>query len=373
MKITLLLPSMFGAGAHRMYLRLASQFAAMGHEVDLVLMDGENRQFENELSSAVRVVDLRQPRLWTSLPAFWSYLRNHRPDVVLASMPLANGIAAWACRFLLNRPRLIISERNALLLVMGEIETPSTARPSYQVLMRIIRYSYRFADALVAVSEGVAERVRRIPGVPSERVHVLYNPAYPVQLETSLREQPNHPWLKLREIPVVLGVGRLVPQKDFATLIRAVALVNVKRDVRLIILGDGEDRAELERLASHLGISTRVSFPGFVENPLPFMKHASLFVLSSAQEGFGNVIVEAMACGTPVVSTESTGPSEILEAGRYGPLVPVGNAEALAAAIEAQLDDPVPSDALQARAREFSVEASADAYLKLARQLGAGR
>jgi glycosyltransferase involved in cell wall biosynthesis len=283
---------------------------------------------------------------------------------------LANGIAAWAGRFLWQRPRIVISERNALLLVMGEVEAPAMARPAYQLLMRIIRHSYRYADALVAVSEGVAERVRRIPGLAPERVHVIYNPAYPQRLEASLDEKPDHPWLMHGDIPVVLSVGRLVVQKDFATLLRAVELLNRRREVRLIILGDGEERAELEQLVSELGISDKVSLPGFSNIPLSYMEAASVFVLSSFQEGFGNAIVEAMACGTPIVSTDSPGPREILEGGRLGPLVQVGNAEALAAAVEQQLDGPTPANLLQARAREFSLETSADAYLKLAHDTG---
>ena len=352
-----------------MYLRLASRFSALGHNVDLVLMDGTRRRFESELAPTVRIVDLRRPRLWTSLPAFWLYLRRGRPDVVFSSMPLANGIAAWASRLLLRGPRVIVSERNALLLVMGELESPSAARLRYKIMMRIIRYSYRFASAVVAISDGVAQQVRSIPGLSAEKVHVIYNPAYPERIEDLLSEKPDHPWLANLDTPIVLGVGRLVKQKDFETLLRAVEIVSRRRDVRLVLVGDGEERENLEKLASTLDFLDRFSLHGFCENPLPMMRGASVFVLSSFQEGFGNVLVEAMACGTPVVSTDSPGPREILSDGRYGPLVPVGDPEMLAVAIEQQLDQPTPAYQLQARAREFSLEVSADAYLKLARNV----
>jgi glycosyltransferase involved in cell wall biosynthesis len=176
----------------------------------------------------------------------------------------------------------------------------------------------------------------------------------------------DHLWFSPGQPPVVLSVGRLVPQKDHATLLRAFSRLRAGRAARLVILGDGKDRKSLELLASKLGVADDVSLPGFESNPYRYMRRCAVFVLSSAWEGSGNVLAEAMACGAPVVSTDCpSGPAEILGDGKYGPLVAVGDHEALAAAIEASLDHPPPPGDLRSRADVFSSSRSADAYLKL--------
>jgi glycosyltransferase involved in cell wall biosynthesis len=165
---------------------------------------------------------------------------------------------------------------------------------------------------------------------------------------------------------VILGAGRLTAQKDFPTLIRAFALARAAQPMRLILLGEGELREPLRALAADLGIAAQVDLPGFVENPYAFMSRAHVFVLSSAWEGFGLVLVEAMACGTPVVSTDCpAGPAEILMGGRFGRLVPVGDAGAMAEAIRATLADPLPADRLRSRAGDFSLEKIGDEYFEL--------
>lgn len=344
-----------------MFARLATRFAELGHDVDLVIMTAASREYIDDLSGAVRVVDLNAPRLWTSLPAFRRYVRAERPDAVLAAMPLANGIAAWAGILPGWRPRIVLTEHNAVSLAFGDLETPR-----YRPLMWAIRASYRFADSIVGVSKGVAERLLSVPGVRPERVHVIYNPCWTPDIVTHAAEAADHPWLGESGPPVILSAGRLEDQKDFATLIRAFARLRQGREARLIILGEGSLRGALEAQARQLGIEDSISLPGFVRNPFSFMSRAAVFVLSSRYEGFGNVLVEAMACGTPVVSTDCpSGPSEILEDGRFGPLVPAGDFAALAAAIEQQIDYPAVSVLLQARAKEFSVGVAADAYLEL--------
>lgn len=365
MRISLFIPSLRGGGAERMFVRMATRFANLGHRVDIVLMTCDTMTYQDELSPDVRIIDLKTPRLWTSLPAFRHYLKLERPDMVISAMPLANGIAAWATRLLKSPPGLILTEHNAISLAFGDLDIPR-----YRPLIWAIRPSYRFADVIVGVSAGVGERLRMVPGVGMDKVHVIYNPAWLPEMEQRALEPAPHSWLSQQDIPVLLGIGRLEPQKDFATLFNAFARVHRKRHVRLILLGEGSLRASLEHLAQTLGISGDVLMPGFMENPFAYLSRSSVFVLSSIHEGFGNVLVEAMACGTPVVSTDCpSGPAEILGGGRYGPLVPVGDAEALATAIETQLDHPTPVDLLKARAREFSVEAAAAAYLELSERV----
>lgn len=363
--ISLLIPSLHGGGAERMFVRMATHFADLGHRVELVLMNVVKMEYRDELSSRVRIVDLQTPRLWTSLPAFRHYMIREKPDVVISAMPLANGIAAWAKRLTGSASQVILTERNAISLAFGDLDVPR-----YRPLMWAIRRSYRFADALVGVSLGVAERLQTVPGVSQDRVHVIYNPAWRPDMEGLAREPVPHPWLMQRDLPVIIAIGRLEAQKDFPTLLRAFAKVRKKREARLVLLGEGSLRRSLEALARELGVADDLSMPGFKTNPFAHLARADLFVLSSAHEGFGNVLVEAMASGTPVVSTDCpSGPAEILDGGRYGPLVPVGDANALAIAIEQELDNPTPAELLKARASKFSVEASANAYLKLAEDL----
>ncbi len=368
MKLALFIPSLTGGGAERAFVRLASQFAALGHRVDIVLMSVAGMEYRSELSDAVRIVDLDAPRLWTSYPAFRRYIELERPEAVIAAMPLANGIAAWARRLVRGAPPVILTEHNPISLAFGDVEVPR-----YRPLVWVIRPSYRFADALVGVSRGVAARLRSMPGVREGQVRVIHNPAWHPAMEDQARDPVAHPWLHGRVLPVVVAAGRLEAQKDFPTLLRAFARLRQRRPARLILLGEGCLRPSLQGLARQLGIADDVGMPGFVENPLAYFSRADVFALSSTDEGFGNVLVEAMACGTPVVSTDGpSGPREILDGGRHGPLVPVGDEAALAAAMEALLDDPTPADRLKARAREFSVEASARAYLALVGELRAG-
>jgi glycosyltransferase involved in cell wall biosynthesis len=207
--------------------------------------------------------------------------------------------------------------------------------------------------------------------VPSAKVKVIYNPTVTPEIFRKATEPVQHPWFVDNRVPIILAAGRLHRQKDFPTLLRAFSLLRQNRPCRLVILGDGKKRRRkaLRQLAKQLGIEKDVSLPGFVENPFAYMARANLFVLSSAWEGFGNVIVEALACGCPVVSTDCrSGPREILDNGRYGRLVPVGDPEALARAMLEALDDPdnpCDRETRIQRAMEFSVDKIVDEYLKV--------
>jgi glycosyltransferase involved in cell wall biosynthesis len=358
--ISLFLPSLNGGGAERVALLLAQGMARSGHSVDLVLMIASGA-YINQIPDGVRLINLNCSRLWTSTAALVRYLRRERPNALIGFMPLANGIAGWAKLASRVPTKLIFTEHNVVSLVFGDVDLRR-----YWALQFPIRFMYRFADRIVAVSNGVADGLRKLPGVISKNVHVIYNPAYMPAIEENAHALSEHPWLMDRAIPVLLSVGRLVKQKDFATLIRAFDLVRRVRPARLIILGEDQERQALEQLVADLGLASLVRMPGFVSNPWGWMSRASVFVLSSQHEGFGNVLVEAMACGTPVVSTDCpSGPSEILDNGVYGELVPVGNSGELAAAILRTLDSSVAPEILKHRARQFSEELAVERYLRL--------
>ena len=229
----------------------------------------------------------------------------------------------------------------------------------------LMKIFYPRADGVVAVSKGVADDLARVIKLPRQRITVIYNPVVTPELLQKAQEPIDRPWFRPGEPPVILGVGRLTRAKDFPTLIRAFALVRKEHPARLIILGDGEERHELEELSRKLGIAGDVDMPGFVDNPFSYMRRSAVFVLSSAWEGFGNVLVEAMACGCPVISTDCpSGPVEILENGKYGKIVAVGDAVELAAAMAATLDAPKSPNVAQ-RAQNFGVEQAVERYLKV--------
>ncbi len=359
--IAIFLPTLHGGGAERVLLDLAADFAARGHAVDLVLMSmPPDLPLQQLVPSTVRTVCLGCDRLWTSGPAFTRYLRSARPAGVIAAMPLANAIAVYARCAAGAAARLVLTEHNARSLAFGDVENAKL-----WALYPWIRFSYRFADCIIGVSAGVAARVRQMPGVRRDRVRVVYNPAYSHRLHELARAPTPHAWLDDAAIPVIVGSGRLEAQKDFATLIRAFAALRTRRAARLIILGEGSERDSLQRLVIALGLDEVVAFPGFVTNPWAYVARARVFALSSIHEGLGNVLIEAMACGTPVVSTDCpAGPAEILENGRFGPLVPMRDPAALASGLNEALEKPVSPEILTTRARFFSIESAAGGYLQ---------
>ena len=359
-----------GGGAQRRTLTLAHAFAARGHQVDLVVVRPHGPLLQ-ELSPLVRLVayDRRWWLSWTALSqSDWTlasiavlanYLRRERPDVMLSGASHVNRAALWA-RFLTRVPtKLVIRVSNH----PSQSAVNARGRPQRLRLWQA-RYLYPKADAIIAVSRGVAEDVARISGLPRERITTIYNPVVTSELYEKMQAPLDHPWFTPGGLPVLVGMGKLKAQKDFPTLLRAFARVRAVRPARLLILGEGRKRRELEAVARELGVTGDVALPGFVLNPFPYLARASLFVLSSAWEGLPGVLVEALACGCPVVSTDCpSGPAEILDHGVYGPLVPVGDDAALAQAILSMLDSPADPARLRARAALFSVEQAVDRYL----------
>lgn len=356
--IAIFIPTLNVGGAERVLLELAQEFLRLGHRIDLVLMWARETPLMKAVPAGVRIVDLKRPHLWTSTAAMARYIRTEQPDGIIAAMPLANAIAVYARKLARSSVRVVLSEHSGKSLAFGDADTPK-----YRLLSYAIRFAYRFADCIIGVSHGVSDRLRAIPAVARDRIRVVYNP-YSPRIEQLAAEPSPHVWLEDRSTPVLLASGRLEAEKDFATLLRAFAKVRSVRPARLIVLGEGSLRASLEQLAGELGIREHVDFPGYVLNPWAYVSRARLFVLSSIQEGLPGVLIEALACGVPVVSTDCyTGPAEILEGGRYGALVPTNDPRALADAICHALDAPVRKQRLQERARAFSIDHAAAGYL----------
>lgn len=291
------------------------------------------------------------------MPAIAEYFRDWRPDSIYAVGPIMGLACLFARRLSRTGGHLVMSERVA----WGGWEDREVRAGR---IARAVRRAYLAADQVVSVSAGLADDIARRLDIPRQRIEVTYNPVNLPVLGAMAAEEVDHPWFLDRSVPLILGVGRLSKQKDFATLVRAVAEVRRTRRVRLALIGDadrtGKDRKERSRLldlAGELGLGEDLTLIGFQSNPYRFMARASLLVSSSRMEGLSNVVLEALACGTPVVGTDCPfGTSEILGGGAYGRLVPVGDHGAMAQAILATLDSPPAAASLIARARQFDFE-----------------
>jgi glycosyltransferase involved in cell wall biosynthesis len=371
-------------------LHLAEAFAGQGHKIDLVLCQRKG-PYANKIPPGVNVIELRRtgialsrmrvllanpeairslclpillalkpPKTIRYLHSLATYLRREQPDALLSAKTPANLVAIWAKRLAQARTRIVVSERTNLSI--GIRQSPKWR---WRYVAPLIGKVYPKAERIVTVSRGVADDLAACTGLPRATIGTIYNPTLITEISEKAQAPISHTWLPPTTIPVVLGVGRLVPQKDFPTLLKAFAHVHRKHPARLLILGEGRERAKLEALASELGIAEDVSFPGFEPNPYAFMARASVFVLSSGWEGLPNALIEALACGCPVVSTNCpSGPQEILGNGAFGPLVPVGDDQALAEAILHTLEHPPISDRLRSRAAEFDIQTITEQYLQ---------
>lgn len=356
-RVTIYLPNLHGGGAERIMVSVANGLAALGHRVDLVLASAVGTYLA-EVDDAVRVVDLGQRRVVTSLPALVRYLRTESPDAVLSAINHSNITALLARKLAGARCRVVVSERNAPSRSLSGGRTAAIMRVLTQRL-------YPSADAIVCVSRGVQREMEELLGLPSDKLSTIYNPLDVDRIASSMAEPTGHEWLDRKTMPVVVAVGRLTAQKDYPTLLRAFAALRRCRPARLIVVGEGDDRTRLEALATELSVGAEVAFVGFQRNPFAWMAASDLYVLSSAWEGLPGALLQAMACGARIVSTDCrTGPDEILEDGRWGRLVPVGDYLAMATAMNAALDDASPPD-VRKRADAFRPEHAISAYAQV--------
>ena len=399
-RISILTPSLAGQGAERKALYIAAGLIERGHDVD-ILLQRLVCHYPDEIPERVRLFFLSRrtdERTRTNLerlpimpqplvpgPHPWRVRysriglaaglhRNQWPLLLSTRLPRwAAGVAAYLDR---ERPDALLAMNvlSATATMMALRLAPRPARvvatlhqvlKSRRQLSRAI-HSYPGADAAVGVSHGVSTELDRIPGLPHDRIHTIYNPVVSAYLRRGALEPVEHPWLAKPGAPVVLAIGKLIKRKDFSTLLMAFARLLGQRPARLIVLGEGRLRPNLLSLARDLRITDHVDFPGFVENPYCFLAKGDLFVLSSRGEALPTVLIEAMACGCPVVSTDCDfGPREILAQGRYGELVPVGDPGALSAAMARTLDVRPPREVLRERASFFNTENAVEQYEKL--------
>jgi glycosyltransferase involved in cell wall biosynthesis len=360
--VAIILHDLRGGGAERAMLRLAMGMIEAGRRVAVLLINCKG-EYLKDVPAHLPLIDLKGGSVLGSIPALARWIATNHPKSILSALTHVNIAVLAATKLAGFKGNTVVSERNQIS------EKAATARGLREKLTyRLAPSLYRMSNAVVAVSQGVAEDVTEFTGLERRKVHFVHNPVFDETLLARAREAAPHPWLaeEPRQSPVIIAVGRLHVQKDFPTLIRAFARLRERREARLIIFGEGVERPGLERLIEETGHGKDIDLPGFCSNPFAAMARADLQVLSSRWEGFPNVLVEGMSCGTAVVATDCpSGPREILDGGKYGPLVAMGDDAAMAEAMEHMLAQPDAGAICAERAKTFSVANAAERYLAI--------
>lgn len=357
--IAFFIPTLAGGGAEKVFLTLANGFVRRGYTVDLVVGSATG-PFLADIADAISLHDLRTHRISHGLRPLINYLRHRNPRVLISALGHCNLLALIANFLAGSNTAIYVTEHNML----------STSLAKHRLFKRLLllglmKALYPIANRVIAVSSGVAFDLERTLSLDRRTLCVIHNPIDLSEIAILADEPVYHSWFTDPNKHVIISVGRLVQQKDYTLLINAFAHVSARRPVRLIIIGEGPERTRLEQLVNSLGLQADVDFLGFQHNPYNYVRHSDLFVLSSAWEGFSVVLAEALACGTSVLSTDCpSGPSEILEGGIWGRLVPVGDVSAMANGIVELLDSPLQIDC-GTRARDFAVPAILERYRAL--------
>lgn len=346
------------SGVDRAMKHLIPAILKRGYPVDLLHVRKHGPYIEPD-QEGLRIIDLGSKHVYPSLPAVVRYLKQEKPFVMLSDKDRVNRTAIFSKKLAGVDTRLVLSSGTTI-----SIDLASRGFFDRWLQRNSMGKLYRFADNVIVTSEGVADDMAQYTGLPRHLINVVPSPVVPEECFQAQYPRPEHPWFAAGEPPVILGVGELCMRKDFQTLLRAFALVRAQRACRLVILGKGRQMEELQALVVQLGIDSDVDFAGFQPNPYTFMQHAAVFAFTSRWEGLGFVLIEALAVGTPVVSTDCpSGPREILQDGRFGTLVPVGDVNRLAKAIAETLENSPPREFLQQAARPYAIEEATTAYL----------
>ena len=369
MKIALFLHDLRAGGAERVSVNLANAIVQLGHDVDLVLVNRLGcKAFFDELEASIRVLELPQSRTLTSAVGFRSYMMRERPNLVISALTHINVCALIGRHLSRYRPKITIVEHGQFSRERAK-SMPVSVRMAYWMAP----WLYPLANRIATVSKGAREDLARSTGIDPQLISVLHNPVVNESLTEASLVPIDHPWFEADEPPVILAVGALRSEKNFPLLIRAFNALRQHREARLVIIGDGPEMSKLIDCARSCRYAADIALLGFDANPYKYMRRAALLALSSDHEALPSVLIEAMACGTPVVATNCpTGPSEILLDGKLGALSATGDPIALADALERSLSAPPPSDLLIRRAACFLAKHAASNYLRFEGAVGSG-
>jgi glycosyltransferase involved in cell wall biosynthesis len=362
MSLAIYMQDLAGGGVERQTLALAGELQANAVAVTL-LVNQARGELLDAVPATIDVIDLRCPRTMRAIPRLAGFLRRERPDALLANLN-HNSIAALLANILAGMPAKVVICQHSVL-ASDYLRSTGWSHRLTPIAYRLLAPALTCA---VAVSAGIAGEFRTIAHIPQRKIATIHNPVIGPDFAQRAAQPAAHRWLRRPGPPLFVTAGRLVEIKDHGTLLHAFAQYRRDHEGRLLILGAGPLRDSLGALASDLGLGDDTDFLGYQDNPLPYLQAADAFVLSSRAEGFGNVLVEAMGCGTPVISTDCPhGPSEILDNGRYGVLVPPNDSTALAMAMAGvrDLKDRFPGALLRSRAGAFTTGACTEAYLQL--------
>jgi glycosyltransferase involved in cell wall biosynthesis len=355
LKIGLFVPTLSEGGAERNMAILATELSAKA-PVELVVCD-KSGVYSRGIPDTVRIVDLGKRNVRSAIIPLAMYLRRSRPTALLSTLRDANIAAVIARQISLVRCKLVVRE--------SFFPGLNDSVRKFNWIERVSSHLYSYADTIVALCEPLARDMEECYRIPKHKIAVIGNPSVTKEI-TRLAAEPNdHPFFR-QGVPVVLSAGRLIARKDHATLIRAFAIMRKREECRLIILGNGPERNALQDLIRELGLEKDTDMPGFVENPFSYMKRSSVFALTSKCEGMPNVLIQSLACETPVVATDCPGCSRvILENGKYGRLAPVGDFQAIARELMAAVDETPDCDMFEKATRRYNCSAIADQYLTL--------
>lgn len=372
MRVAFFLPSLEPGGTERNVVNLINNIDKQKYSLALVL--GEKKgDFVKKINEDIPITSLDASSSFKLFLKLVSYFKKEEPDIFVSSFSRINIVCIMAKIFSGSRVKIVATEHAIFSFLPVIAKTPARRFFAYFFLPVIAKIIYPKADAIICVSKGIADDLLKVTHC-SKTITTIYNPVISNRVYELANDHVDHQWFVNSEVPVIVAAGRLVDCKDYPTLLKAFSLVVKERPARLAILGKGPEEFKLKKLVNTWGLFKSVDFLGFQENPFKYMKRASVFTLSSLQEGFGNVIIEAMACGVPVVSTDCpAGPGEIIENGKNGILIPVGDYKFLSEAILKVLDNSslvknLSRNGLE-RAKDFSIEKSVKGYEKIFQEL----
>ena len=359
--LSFVLPNLRAGGAEQVVITLLNGLASRGYSVELLLSEYSG-PLKTELDDSVKVATLPPARtsvfgVAAHLPAIAMYLQQKNPAAMFPHLEHPSVVCLTA-HIATDTDTVVIPTQHSTLV------GPGGGTPKDRIVDNLVPHLYPSANRIIAVAQGVANSITERTAVDPSDVSILHNPVDIDRIQRQAQEPLEHDWFVNDELKVILFVGRIAPEKDLQTWLQVFNSVHAENPrTRAVIAGRGPDREELLQFAERLGIADVVAMPGYVDNPYKYMKRASVFLLSSRREGLPTVLIEALACGCPVVATDCrSGPREVLADGQFGQLAPVAEPSQIAKAVSEVLEQSPAPAKLRSRADNFAATSVLDDY-----------